>query len=176
MHFIGGPRATTSWEDVLFEDVFKDPGLSDQVSFNASTDTITATPVSGYGAHATDAPVLVIGNAPGGLTNGTRYYMRDTTGTTFKLAATKGGPVVDITATGVNGSGNWAANLPGASNTVMAGGVAQKSYPAMIVAGMKWAKALGASIPIGFEPAVETFYGAGPSWTDDPVYALDEAF
>lgn len=176
MHFIGGPKATTSWDDVLFEDIMKDPGLTDQVSFSAATDMITATPVTGYGSLAADAPVLVIGNAPGGLTNGSRYYMRDTTGTTFKLADTKGGAAKDIATTGANGSGQWAAKLSGVSNTTMAGGVAQKSYPAMIVAGMKWSKALGATVPAGFESAVETFYGVGPTFTDDPVYALDEAF
>ncbi len=66
-------------------------------SVNASTDIFT---IGGF--LPTDGqPVLIVATSiPGGLTNNTVYYCRDVSGTTAKLAATSGGPAINITSAG----------------------------------------------------------------------------
>lgn len=67
-------------------------------SFNASTDVVTTTIPHSF---SNDSPLGFEGdNLGGGLTNGVVAYARDVTLTTFKVAATPGGPAIDITTNG----------------------------------------------------------------------------
>jgi len=59
-----------------------------------ATDTIYA-PGHGWGDGQKIA--LFNGTPPGGLTEGTVYFTRDTTADTFKVAATAGGSAIDLT-------------------------------------------------------------------------------
>ena len=59
-----------------------------------STDLIQST---GHGWADTQKIVFFNGTAPGGLTEGTTYFVRDATADTFKVAATSGGAAIDIT-------------------------------------------------------------------------------
>ena len=61
-----------------------------------STDVITCE-AHGFSSGQT---VVFSGTMPGGLTEGTTYYVRDVTTDTFKVAATSGGEAIDITADG----------------------------------------------------------------------------
>lgn len=63
----------------------------------AAADTIEAT---GHGFADTDKIVFIGGTAPGGLTEGTVYFVRDATTDTFKVAATSGGAAIDLTNSG----------------------------------------------------------------------------
>jgi hypothetical protein len=53
-----------------------------------------------HGLSDTNTVVVYNGTAPGGLTLGTVYFVRDATADTFKLAATSGGVALDITSAG----------------------------------------------------------------------------
>jgi len=64
---------------------------------SAVADTITAT---GHGFADTGKIVFIGGAAPGGLTGGVVYFVRDATADTFKVAATSGGVAIDLTTTG----------------------------------------------------------------------------
>ncbi len=59
-----------------------------------STDLIYA---SGHGYSDTQKIVFFDGTPPGGLTEGTTYFVRDSTTDTFKVAATSGGAAIDLT-------------------------------------------------------------------------------
>jgi hypothetical protein len=63
----------------------------------AVADTIQA---DGHGYADTNKVVFLDGTAPGGLTAGTVYFVRDATTNTFKVAATSGGAAIDLTDTG----------------------------------------------------------------------------
>lgn len=72
----------------------------EQFSFsaNASTDVVTAA-----GHNLTNTTPVVLSSTttlPSPLSQNTVYYVRDVSGDTFKLAATSGGPAIDITDTG----------------------------------------------------------------------------
>lgn len=72
--------------------------MTRRCSFAASTDIVTTTTLHNYQA---DTPIVFEGdNLPGGLTAGTIYYVRDTTTTTFRVAATPGGVAIDLTTNG----------------------------------------------------------------------------
>lgn len=59
-----------------------------------SSDLVYST---GHGYSDTQKIVFFNGTAPGGLTEGTTYFVRDATTDTFKVAATSGGAAIDIT-------------------------------------------------------------------------------
>lgn len=65
-----------------------------------SSDTINS-PSHGYAD--TQKIVFYGGSVPGGLTEGTVYFVRDSTADTFKVAATSGGTAIDITSAGTGG-------------------------------------------------------------------------
>lgn len=67
---------------------------------NATTDTLTTTVP--HGLRAGDAVKFVSGNMPGGITNGTEYFViaSGLTATVFKVSATRGGVALDITSVG----------------------------------------------------------------------------
>lgn len=60
----------------------------------ASTDVVYS---AGHGYADTDKIVFYNGTPPGGLTEGTTYFVRDSTADTFKVAATSGGSAIDLT-------------------------------------------------------------------------------
>lgn len=69
-----------------------------QFTATAADDTITS---AGHGL--TDGARIVFkgdGTLPGGLTAGVRYFIRDVTANTFKVAATQGGSAIDLTSDG----------------------------------------------------------------------------
>lgn len=65
-----------------------------------SSDLINC-PAHGYGD--TQKIVFYGGTPPGGLTEGTVYFVRDATADTFKVAATAGGTAIDLTSAGSGG-------------------------------------------------------------------------
>lgn len=62
---------------------------------DTTADTIT---VRAHGYTAGQTIVFYGGTPPGGLVEGTVYYVRDVTTDTFKVAATSGGVAIDLTA------------------------------------------------------------------------------
>lgn len=66
---------------------------------DATTDVVTS-PAHGF----TDGQTVVFygGTPPGGLTEGTTYFVRDSTADTFKVAATAGGIAINLTSVGSN--------------------------------------------------------------------------
>ena len=60
----------------------------------ASTDTVYST---AHGWADTQKIVFYQGTPPGGLTEGTTYFVRDSTTDAFKVAATSGGTAIDLT-------------------------------------------------------------------------------
>lgn len=170
LDFVGGTLGMTSWDNVLFR------GALGTVVSDAATDVLTVSVPSGYGALTNGAIVMNQGFPPGGVTQGQPYFVRDLSGASFKLASSAGGTAIDLTTSGSIGSDYWSYSAGGSSNTSFANGVFPKSYGAMIVSGTRWAKALGMTVPPAFESAVESVYGAGPSFADDPVYAMKNSF
>ncbi len=63
----------------------------------ASTDTIYS---SAHGYSDTQKIVFYQGTPPTGLTEGTTYFVRDSTADSFKVAATAGGAAIDLTGAG----------------------------------------------------------------------------
>jgi len=176
---LGGPKGIDDWSKLVFSNSFNTQ-LPNVLSYDASTDTFSVVPVAGMGTPVNGAVVLVrpggSGGVPSGMSADTRYYMRDVAGNSFKLAAAPGGAVVDIQSTGTGSGDYWYSWMPNASNSTMAESGGPKSYASMLVAGVRWSKALGMSVPSGLETAVEGVYGAGPAFTDDTVYALSASF
>lgn len=79
--------------------------LTDTFTAVSATDICTST--SAHGLRDGDIIVLsTTGTLPAGLSIATRYFARDTTTTTFKLAATRDGTAIDITDTGT-GTHTW---------------------------------------------------------------------
>lgn len=64
---------------------------------DATTDIITA-PAHGFANG--DTVTFYGGTPPGGLTEGTVYFVRDVTTDTFKVAATNGGAAINLTSVG----------------------------------------------------------------------------
>lgn len=77
-----------------------------------STDLIYAT---GHGYIDTQK-IAFFGSPPGGLTEGTTYFVRDSATDTFKVAATSGGVAIDLTS--ASSAGGW---VIGITETVYAG-------------------------------------------------------
>lgn len=76
-------------------------GSPKEYTADAATDVVTC-PAHGYSD--TDTIVFYGGSVPGGLTEGTVYYVRDATTDTFKVAATSGGAAIDLTSAGGSAS------------------------------------------------------------------------
>lgn len=64
---------------------------------DATTDIVTC-PAHGFSNTQTIA--FYGGTPPGGLVEGTTYFVRDATTDTFRVAATSGGAAIDLTSTG----------------------------------------------------------------------------
>jgi hypothetical protein len=74
------------------------PVVKAPVTAAAATDRITHT---AHGLLA-NTPVVFGGTAPGGLTAGTTYYIRDVTTNDYKVAASPGGAAIDLTSAGAD--------------------------------------------------------------------------
>lgn len=71
-----------------------DGGNPQEFIVDTSTDVVTC---QGHGYSDTATIVFYGGVVPGGLVEGTVYYVRDATADTFKVAATSGGAAIDLT-------------------------------------------------------------------------------
>jgi hypothetical protein len=96
------PACTVAWAGVwTAAGVFRaySPNGGNPLEFQVQTaaDTITA-PAHGY----SDGQTIVFygDTCPSPLVEGTVYYVRDSTADTFKVAASAGGAVIDLTTTG----------------------------------------------------------------------------
>ena len=69
----------------------------DNFTVSTSTDTITAI---AHGYSDTQQIVFFGGTPPGGLTEGTIYFVKASTADTFQVAATSGGAAIDLTSVG----------------------------------------------------------------------------
>lgn len=99
---------------------------------DSSTDMITSPVPTGYGT-ASVVKVVSTGIAPGGLTSGNLYFVRDVVGSTFKLATTNGGSAIDLTS---NGTGSLTVQWMGYTyNTVVKvdDAVSSSDAPSIIV-------------------------------------------
>ncbi len=72
-------------------------GAAKEMVASAVNDTIEAT---GHGFVDTDKIVFIGGTPPGGLTEGTVYFVIAAAADTFKVAATSGGAAIDLTTSG----------------------------------------------------------------------------
>lgn len=88
------------WNGTTFLCCAPNGGSPKEFVATPGTDTITS-PAHGYAD--TQKIVFYGGTVPGGLTEGTVYYVRDATTDTFKVAATSGGAAIDITSAGTGG-------------------------------------------------------------------------
>ena len=170
----GGRKNLASWDQLTFSNTLQ------SFTYSASTDVVSVVLESGWGALANGAPLMFYGDLgvtpPGGISVDTTYYMRDVSGSTFRVCATPGGPAIDLTTSGAEGQHIWAARLPGISNTVLDEAIYEQGIGTKLVASMRWAKALGLVVPAGLDAAFETAYGAGPAFTTTPIYALSRSF
>ncbi len=81
--------------------------------------------ITGHGFSDATPIVFQTGYSPAGITEGTKYFVRDATADTFKVAATSGGAVVDITADrATTVVGKVLVVTAGATLNVASGGVA----------------------------------------------------
>lgn len=116
---------------------------------------------------------------PAGLSGVTSYFLRDVIGNSFKIAATRGGSVIDLTDSRTI-SNDQTAGVPGGvmSNTTMASGLDPGAYPTVILASMRWSKALGIPLPTGLENAMETYRAteAVSNWGNYSSHALLNTF
>lgn len=85
------------WNGAAFVGYAANDGVPKEFICTPATDLITC-PIHGY--VDTNKVVLYGDTVPAGLTEGTIYYVRDATADTFKLAATAGGAVIDLTSAG----------------------------------------------------------------------------
>lgn len=72
------------------------PVQGDEKEFSVDLTTNVVKCVA-HGYLDTDQIVFYAGTVPGGLTEGTIYFVRDKTTDTFKVAATSGGTAIDLT-------------------------------------------------------------------------------
>lgn len=85
------------WSSTTFRGYSPNGGSPQEFSVNTSTDVVTC---AAHGFSDTNTIVFYGGTVPAGLTEGTVYYVRDSTADTFKVAATAGGAAIDLTGTG----------------------------------------------------------------------------
>lgn len=90
-------RWVGSWASGVFMGYAPNGGSPKEFVATPSTDLINC-PAHGY----TDGQKVTFfnGTPPGGLTEGTVYFVRDAASDTFKVAATSGGTAIDITSAG----------------------------------------------------------------------------
>lgn len=88
------------WVSTNFLDYAPNGGVPKEFVATPSTDLITCT---GHGYSDTQKIVFYNGTPPGGLAEGTIYFVRDATTDTFKVAATSGGAAIDLTSAGSTG-------------------------------------------------------------------------
>lgn len=97
----------------------------------AATDVITAT-----GHTLVDGDKVRVsstGTLPGGLSASTDYFVRDTSGSTFKLAASSGGAAIDITSTGSGTHSMGTTVTDQVGNRIYAGNAAENPTEPYIV-------------------------------------------
>jgi hypothetical protein len=83
-------------QDLLIGSIPEDRSV--RFTVNVTSNVLT---VTGHSFADTDTVyVFTSDTLPSPLVNGTTYYIRDSTGTTFKLALTSGGTAIDITTAG----------------------------------------------------------------------------
>lgn len=87
------------WASSTFRGYSPNSGNPKEFTVNITTDVITCT---SHGYSDTNTIVFYGGTVPAGLTEGTVYYVRDSTTDTFKVAATAGGAAIDLTGTGAS--------------------------------------------------------------------------
>lgn len=88
-------RWVGSWDGSTFKGATPNGGTPARLfSVITSTDTVVC---SSHGWSDTQKIVFFRGTPPGGLTEGTVYFVRDATTDTFKVAATSGGAAIDLT-------------------------------------------------------------------------------
>lgn len=87
------------WLSGVFQGYAPNGGTPKEFSVDPSTDVFRC-PSHGWSDGQKVAPYN--GTIPGGLTEGTVYFVRDSTSDTFKLAATLGGVAIDITSAGTS--------------------------------------------------------------------------
>jgi len=90
-------RWVGNWNSATFIGYSPNGGTPKEFVATPSTDLINCT---AHGWSDTQTIAFYNGTVPTGLTEGTRYYVRDATADTFKVAATSGGAAIDITAAG----------------------------------------------------------------------------
>lgn len=94
------PRKTRGLLEAISTNVSTPSTLVGTATATASTDVVTFT---AHGlANGTQVYFTSIGAGAAGLAVNTRYYVRDTAANTFKVAATSGGAVIDITSDGTD--------------------------------------------------------------------------
>lgn len=179
--FVGKAKNITGWNQVLYNDAWG----GGSVTWNAGTDIITnQIPNALAGVPATGDAFAIgasVGTPLGGVTSDTIYFIRDLVNVsgfqyTYKLAATPGGAVVDITTTGSQSNDNDYGRHAGASNTTLAGITGgEGSYPVSCHGVMNFARAVGITLPAGFEAAINAGYSP-PVWSSNPVMALTTSF
>ena len=97
------PATTVRWvgfwntAGTQFQGYSPNGGSPKEFVVDPTADTVRS-PAHGYSD--TQKIVFYNGTVPGGLTEGTVYFVRDSTTDTFKVAASAGGVAIDITSTG----------------------------------------------------------------------------
>lgn len=91
VRWIGGSTAVTAGSG---RTVSPNGAVPKEFLVDATADTIQC---KAHGYADTTKIVFYGGTAPGGLTAGTVYYVRDSATDTFKVAATSGGTAIDLT-------------------------------------------------------------------------------
>jgi hypothetical protein len=90
-------RWVGAWASGAYQGCTPNGGTPREFAIDLTTNTWWS-PAHGF----SDAQTVVVynGTVPGGLTEGTVYYIRDAGTDSFRLAATAGGAAIDITSTG----------------------------------------------------------------------------
>jgi hypothetical protein len=83
------------WISATFAGMEANGGAEKEFSVDISTDVVTC---YAHGYANTNTIAFYGDTTPGGLSEGTVYYVRDATTDTFKVAATSGGVAIDLTA------------------------------------------------------------------------------
>lgn len=133
------PTATANWGDVIGMGIWDASTSGNLLAFNpltgtsyaytalASTDVFTAPGSSFSDTNTVQLLYDLGGTTPTGVSIGTTYYVRDSSGTTFKLAATSGGSAINISA---DGSGRIALQ---STKTVYSGDTPSFASGALII-------------------------------------------
>lgn len=88
------------WNASVFMGCAPNGGTPKEFVADPSSDLIR---LPSHGYSDTQKVVFYGGTAPGGLVEGTVYFVRDATADSFKVAATSGGTAIDITSAGTGG-------------------------------------------------------------------------